>query len=82
MYKRQLELLSVWHGHRRDLEDQLFGLTQEDGIRQGSAGNLDVAHFHGHCVEGTGDQLGRNEYLPLSTHASSESLQRIPELYR
>ena len=70
-----LELQSVWHTCRTDLENKLFKLTNDIGIReQGQKGTHQKEYFHGHC---TGH--GSSNYIGIS--ANAETLRRIPELY-
>jgi hypothetical protein len=70
-----LELHSVWHSYRSDLEDKLMTLTGDEAIRQtGQAGQHMANIFQGHC-----EGHGGSNYIGIS--GSAESLKRIPELY-
>ena len=67
-------LLNKWHALRSDLEEQLFKLTGDSSIRDGSMGNYKNDTFLGHCSED-----GYKGYINLS--GKKESYARIPELY-
>lgn len=70
-----LELVHQWHDLRKDLEDQLFALSKDESIRNGTKGSYRVDVFNGHCK---GD--GNDNYLLLA--GSSETFRRIHELYK
>lgn len=56
-----LELQQTWHTYRRELEEQLFALTGDETIKEGSAGEYKKNVFQGHCSE-----YGGGAYLPIS----------------
>lgn len=71
-----MELQSVWHEYRRDLEAKLMNLTGDDSfIPQSQTGSYKKEFFMGHCKEN-----GQAGYRPLAK-GSSDFLKRIPELY-
>ena len=70
-----MELISIWHSFRTDLENKLEKLTGDGTIRQGRIGDFKKNFFQGHC---TGN--GGKEYIQLS--GKPETMKRIPELYR
>ena len=69
-----MELMTVWHNIRTDLENKLLQLTNDTTIRNGQSGTYKPEYFNGHC---TGN--GNSGYLKLA--ATTESLKRLPELY-
>lgn len=80
-----MELQSVWHGHRRDLERALAAhVGTEDNKRQketasivaGQAGDYKKEVFQGHCRGN-----GQTNYLALAG-GQQQLLLRIPELYQ
>jgi len=71
-YEHCMELHTLWHNHRADLETKLQALTNDSTIAQGQAGNYKKETFQGHCVED-------GKYLALS--GKPETMKRIPELY-
>jgi hypothetical protein len=64
----------VWHEYRLDLENKLYELTRDEGIKRGQIGNYTKDYFLGHCAA---EQS--NGYLRLG--GSPETIKRIPELY-
>lgn len=69
-----LELVSVWHNVRYDLETKLLGMTGDATIKDGQEGSYKAEVFRGHCKGN-----GAAHYLALS--GKQTTLQRIPELY-
>jgi hypothetical protein len=69
-----LELSRTWNEYRTDLEERLFQLTGDSGIRGGQTGSYMPDVFKGHCKA-----FGPQNYIPIT--GKSESLQRIPELF-
>lgn len=69
-----LDLVHKWHTLRQDFEKQLYSLTKDEAIKNGTIGNYRPDVFGGHCQ---GD--GNSEYLLLS--GSNETFYRIAELY-
>jgi len=69
-----LGLVNRWHDLRKDFEDQLYALTKDESIKNGTAGSYRSDVFNGHCK---GD--GNDHYLLLS--ASDETFRRVHELY-
>ena len=73
-YDQCMKAQRVWHQVRSDLEDKLFKLTGDEGVKAGQNGDYNKKFFLGHCSE---DQsIG---YLRLG--GSAETKKRIPELY-
>lgn len=70
-----LELQTIWHKTRSDLEAQLYQLTKDPTILEGSVGNYSRDVFQGHC-----HAYGGQDYIQLT--GSKESFRRIPELYQ
>jgi hypothetical protein len=72
-----MELLTVWHKHRADLETKLQALTGgEMGVLAiNQAGDYKKQVFQGHC-RGNGPE----HYILLSD--KPDSLKRIAELYK
>lgn len=69
-----MELIQVWHAHRKDLEDELLSLTGDKAILEGQTGSYKKEYFHGHCTGNFGEN-----YLEIGV--SQDTLKRIPELY-
>ena len=69
-----MELIKKWHDLRSDLENQLYHLTNDQSIKNGTAGPYKPEVFNGHC---NGD--GNKHYVLLS--GSDGSFKRIHELY-
>lgn len=70
-----LELQQTWHSYRTELEEQLFALTGDDSLKNGTVGDYKKQIFQGHCRD-----YGGASYLPIG--GSDKTRQRIPELYR
>jgi hypothetical protein len=69
-----MELLTVWHQHRADLENKLQALTGGKAIAN-QMGEYKKEVFKGH-----GTRNGPEHYNLLSE--KQDSLQRIAELYK
>ena len=69
-----MELLTVWHNVRTDLETKLFAQTKDEMLLLGQAGDYKKDIFQGHC-KGNGGK----EYIPMK--GRPETFRRIPELY-
>jgi hypothetical protein len=67
-----MELLTVWHKHRADLETKLQVLT---GATVNQTGDYKKQVFQGHC-RGNGPE----HYISLSDEP--DSVKRITELYK
>ena len=63
-----------WHAVRLDLENQLFELTGDASIREGSTGTYKKDAFVGHCTED-----GFGGYLAMA--GKEETYSRFAELY-
>lgn len=79
-----MQLQTIWHGHRRDLESKLQALVQEGGganqtataaIDAGLEGDYKTEFFQGHCKGN-----GPDQYLLFSS-GNADFIKRIPELY-
>lgn len=68
-----MELQTIWHSYRTDLERQLHKLTADDSIL--ATGDYKTDVFQGHC---TAD--GGSNYVPIQ--GKPESLLRLSELYK
>jgi hypothetical protein len=70
-----MELLTVWHGMRSDLEQKLAALTGDSTVVEvGQKGTFKKQVFQGHCTEN-----GGSGYVPLS--GKPETLKRLSEIY-
>jgi hypothetical protein len=69
-----LLLVRKWHEIRKDFEDQLFELTKDESIKNGTIGDYRSDVFLGHC---NGD--GNKGYLVLG--GKDETYKRVEELY-
>jgi hypothetical protein len=69
-----MEIMTLWHNVRTDLEDKLQQLTGDRTISQGRSGNYKKDIFQGHCTAN-----GGAGYLPLTGEKSS--FRRLSELY-
>lgn len=67
-----MELLTLWHNYRTDLETKMMALTGDETIKEGQTGDYKKEVFQGHCT-------GNNEYITLA--GKKESYKRLPELY-
>ena len=68
-------LLQKWHAVRLDLETQLFNLTGDSSIMDGTTGTYKSDVFLGHCTED-----GFGGYLNLA--GTNESFSRFSEMYK
>jgi hypothetical protein len=73
-YDHCMELMTVWHTVRSDLETKLRTLTGDQTINDGQAGDYKKDVFQGHCKAN-----GAKGYLPLT--AATGTFQRTGELY-
>jgi hypothetical protein len=69
-----LGLVRRWHELREDFEKQLYELTKDESIQNGTIGEYKRDIFGGHCQ---GD--GNSNYLLLS--AKEETFHRVQQLY-
>jgi hypothetical protein len=69
-----LELVRRWHDLRKDFENQLFELTNDETIQLGINGTYKPEFFLGHC-----DGDGNKHYKLIS--GKKETIRRIQELY-
>lgn len=69
-----MQLLTVWHDYRTDLEKKLLALTGDDEVLSGQIGSYKRDVFQGHCKGNGGSQ-----YIPLSIQPVMR--KRLPELY-
>jgi len=69
-----MELMTMWHKLRTNLENRMISLTQDKKIESGQAGGFKPEVFFGHCNEN-----GASGYIPIQGEQSS--FLRIPELY-
>jgi hypothetical protein len=69
-----MELLTVWHSHRTDLETKLLALTGDETIEEGRKSDYKKQFFQGHC---SGE--GQENYHVLS--GRPETFKRLVELY-
>jgi hypothetical protein len=70
-----MELLTIWHNIRTDLETKLLELTGDKTIEEGRVGDYKKEIFQGHC-KGNG---GEN-YLTLT--GTTGTFQSISDLYK
>mmetsp|Transcript_5428 Transcript_5428/g.6940 ORF Transcript_5428/g.6940 Transcript_5428/m.6940 type:complete len:102 (+) Transcript_5428:1-306(+) len=68
------DLTRKWHSVRADLENQLFQLTKDSSIQDGTNGTYMQDIFHGHCKAD-----GNEHYLLLS--GSDDTFDKINGLY-
>ena len=71
-----MELLTVWHSHRSDLERKLLALTGDESIEKGRSSDYKKPVFQGHC---SGE--GPENYHVLSEQGRPETWKRLAELY-
>jgi hypothetical protein len=71
-----MELLTVWHSHRSDLERKLLALTGDETIEEGRNSDYNKQVFQGHC---SGE--GQESYHVLSEQGRPETWKRLAELY-
>jgi hypothetical protein len=69
-----MELITLWHNVRTDLENKMIELTGDTSVQEGRAGNYKRDIFQGHCTEN-----GGAGYVTLA--GKRETYQRLPELY-
>lgn len=69
-----MELMTIWHNVRTDLETKLLNLTGDKTIRKGRVGKYKKDVFQGHC---TGN--GGENYLALT--GKTATFRRISNLY-
>jgi hypothetical protein len=70
-----MELQTVWHDYRTDLENKLLALSNDQSILDGRSGTYKTNVFQGHCTANGGDN-----YLIIAGNA--ETRKRISELYQ
>jgi hypothetical protein len=70
-----MDLLTMWHKVRADLETSLLTLTGDETIERGRKGTYKRPVFQGHC---TGN--GGENYLALS--GSTQTMRRVSNLYQ
>jgi hypothetical protein len=71
-----MELLTVWHSHRSDLERKLLALTGDETLEKGRSSDYNKPVFQGHC---SGE--GQESYHVLSEQGRPETWKRLGELY-
>lgn len=69
-----MELLTIWHAHRQDLETKLLALTGDSLIDKGRGSDYKKEVFQGHC---SGE--GAEHYQVLSGQPAT--WKRLSELY-
>lgn len=69
-----LELVKQWHAIRTDFENQMYTLTKDEYIKNGTIGKYKQDIFGGHC-----DGDGNSNYLLIA--ANDKTLKRVHELY-
>lgn len=69
-----MELLTIWHAHRQDLETKLLAISGDKSIEKGRGGDYKNEVFQGHCSS-------EGSYLELSSAAQPETWKLLPDLY-